>query len=53
MVPLIVTKADVDNGNTRWAQGGVAVVLPGEHELHGSGVVALTLCAAFFVASRP
>jgi L-aspartate oxidase len=29
---LIVTKAAIDNGNTRWAQGGVAVVLPGEHE---------------------
>lgn len=29
---LIVTKAAVDNGNTRWAQGGVAVVLPGEHD---------------------
>ncbi|HEX3785792.1 MAG TPA: L-aspartate oxidase [Pseudonocardiaceae bacterium] len=29
---LMVTKAAVDNGNTRWAQGGVAVVLPGEHE---------------------
>jgi len=29
---LMVTKAGIDNGNTRWAQGGVAVVLPGEHE---------------------
>ena len=29
---LIVTKAAIDNGNTRWAQGGVAVVLPDEHE---------------------
>ncbi|HJP77139.1 MAG TPA: L-aspartate oxidase [Pseudonocardiaceae bacterium] len=29
---LIVTKAAIDNGNTRWAQGGVAVVLPGEHD---------------------
>ncbi|HVV20859.1 MAG TPA: L-aspartate oxidase [Pseudonocardiaceae bacterium] len=29
---LVVTKADEDDGNTRWAQGGVAVVLPGEHE---------------------
>ena len=29
---LVVTKAAIDNGNTRWAQGGVAVVLPGEHE---------------------
>ena len=28
----MVTKAAVDNGNTRWAQGGVAVVLPGEHD---------------------
>ncbi|HKN99337.1 MAG TPA: FAD-dependent oxidoreductase, partial [Pseudonocardiaceae bacterium] len=30
---LVVTKADAGAGNTRWAQGGVAVVLPGEHEL--------------------
>ncbi|MCP2169500.1 L-aspartate oxidase [Goodfellowiella coeruleoviolacea] len=29
---LVVTKAEADDGNTRWAQGGVAVVLPGEHE---------------------
>jgi L-aspartate oxidase len=29
---LVVTKADAGDGNTRWAQGGVAVVLPGEHE---------------------
>jgi L-aspartate oxidase len=29
---LVVTKADAADGNTRWAQGGVAVVLPGEHE---------------------
>lgn len=29
---LVVTKADASDGNTRWAQGGVAVVLPGEHE---------------------
>lgn len=29
---LVVTKADADDGNTRWAQGGVAVVLPGEHD---------------------
>lgn len=27
---LVVTKADVEDGNTRWAQGGVAVVLDGE-----------------------
>ena len=26
---LVVTKAALDDGNTRWAQGGVAVVLPG------------------------
>ncbi|WP_199438951.1 L-aspartate oxidase [Umezawaea beigongshangensis] len=29
---LVVTKASGADGNTRWAQGGVAVVLPGEHE---------------------
>ncbi|HEX3787723.1 MAG TPA: L-aspartate oxidase [Pseudonocardiaceae bacterium] len=29
---LLVTKAGADDGNTRWAQGGVAVVLPGDHE---------------------
>ncbi|HEY1575159.1 MAG TPA: L-aspartate oxidase [Pseudonocardiaceae bacterium] len=29
---LVVTKAGAGDGNTRWAQGGVAVVLPGEHE---------------------
>ena len=29
---LVVTKAELGDGNTRWAQGGVAVVLPGEHE---------------------
>ncbi|TWP50295.1 L-aspartate oxidase [Lentzea tibetensis] len=29
---LVVTKASGDDGNTRWAQGGVAVVLPDEHE---------------------
>ncbi|TKG71513.1 L-aspartate oxidase [Prauserella endophytica] len=28
---LVVTKAAVADGNTRWAQGGVAVVLDGEH----------------------
>lgn len=26
---VVVTKAAIDDGNTRWAQGGVAVVLPG------------------------
>jgi L-aspartate oxidase len=26
---VVVTKAAVEDGNTRWAQGGVAVVLPG------------------------
>ncbi|MDQ3151198.1 MAG: FAD-binding protein, partial [Actinomycetota bacterium] len=25
----VVTKAGLEDGNTRWAQGGVAVVLPG------------------------
>jgi len=29
---LVITKASASSGNTRWAQGGVAVVLPGEHE---------------------
>ncbi|MEV8607865.1 L-aspartate oxidase [Amycolatopsis sp. NPDC051373] len=29
---LVVTKAAVSDGNTRWAQGGVAVVLEGEHD---------------------
>ncbi|MFC4000829.1 L-aspartate oxidase [Prauserella oleivorans] len=29
---LVVTKAGVADGNTRWAQGGVAVVLDGEHD---------------------
>jgi L-aspartate oxidase len=29
---LVVTKAAVEDGNTRWAQGGVAVVLEGEHD---------------------
>ncbi|MEU8683414.1 L-aspartate oxidase [Streptomyces sp. NPDC048611] len=29
---LVVTKSSVDDGSTRWAQGGLAVVLPGEHD---------------------
>jgi L-aspartate oxidase len=29
---LVVTKAEAGDGNTRWAQGGVAVVLPGEED---------------------
>jgi L-aspartate oxidase len=29
---LVVTKASASDGNTRWAQGGVAVVLPDEHD---------------------
>ncbi|WP_026423672.1 L-aspartate oxidase [Actinokineospora inagensis] len=29
---LVVTKAAAEDGNTRWAQGGVAVVLPGQHD---------------------
>ena len=29
---LVVTKLAADDGNTRWAQGGVAVVLPDEHD---------------------
>jgi L-aspartate oxidase len=28
---VAVTKTTVEDGNTRWAQGGVAVVLPGHH----------------------
>ncbi|WP_103351434.1 L-aspartate oxidase [Amycolatopsis sp. CA-128772] len=33
---LVVTKAAVADGNTRWAQGGVAVVLENEHDLDDS-----------------
>ncbi|MFD9965811.1 L-aspartate oxidase [Amycolatopsis sp. NPDC058986] len=33
---LVVTKAAVADGNTRWAQGGIAVVLEREHELGDS-----------------
>ncbi|WP_084143305.1 L-aspartate oxidase [Amycolatopsis taiwanensis] len=29
---LLVTKAAIEDGNTRWAQGGVAVVLDGERD---------------------
>ncbi|MBP2324063.1 L-aspartate oxidase [Kibdelosporangium banguiense] len=29
---LVITKAAAGSGNTRWAQGGVAVVMPGEHD---------------------
>jgi L-aspartate oxidase len=29
---VVVTKSGLSDGNTRWAQGGIAVVLPGEHE---------------------
>jgi L-aspartate oxidase len=29
---LVVTKASAGEGSTRWAQGGVAVVLPDEHD---------------------
>jgi L-aspartate oxidase len=29
---LVVTKAGIEDGNTRWAQGGVAVVHDGDHE---------------------
>jgi L-aspartate oxidase len=28
---VAVTKTTVEDGNTRWAQGGIAVVLPGHH----------------------
>jgi L-aspartate oxidase len=33
---LVVTKAAVEDGNTRWAQGGVAVVLEDQHDLDDS-----------------
>ncbi|MGK3207467.1 L-aspartate oxidase [Amycolatopsis sp. MEPSY49] len=33
---LVITKAAVEDGNTRWAQGGVAVVLEDEHDLDDS-----------------
>ncbi|NBH03876.1 FAD-binding protein, partial [Amycolatopsis sp. SID8362] len=33
---LVVTKAAVADGNTRWAQGGVAVVLEDQHDLDDS-----------------
>ncbi|PRX48551.1 L-aspartate oxidase [Prauserella shujinwangii] len=36
---LVVTKAGVGDGNTRWAQGGVAVVLDGDHD-EGDSVAA-------------
>lgn len=36
---LVVTKAAAGDGNTRWAQGGVAVVLPDEHD-EGDSVAA-------------
>jgi L-aspartate oxidase len=29
---VVITKSTVDDGNTRWAQGGVAAVLPGQHD---------------------
>ena len=29
---VVVTKSGLSDGNTRWAQGGIAVVLPGDHE---------------------
>jgi L-aspartate oxidase len=29
---LVITKASAGSGNTRWAQGGVAVVMEGEHD---------------------
>ncbi|ONI70604.1 L-aspartate oxidase [Actinosynnema sp. ALI-1.44] len=36
---LVITKAAASAGNTRWAQGGVAVVLPDEHD-EGDSVTA-------------
>jgi L-aspartate oxidase len=35
---VAVTKATVEEGNTRWAQGGVAVVLPGQDSPPGDSV---------------
>jgi len=29
---VVVTKSALSDGSTRWAQGGIAVVLPGDHE---------------------
>ena len=29
---VVVTKAAIGDGSTRWAQGGIAVVLPGRHQ---------------------
>jgi L-aspartate oxidase len=52
---LVVTKASADDGNTRWAQGGVAVVLPGEHD-PGDSVsahVTDTLAAGAGLSERP
>ena len=52
---LVVTKASADDGNTRWAQGGVAVVLPGEHD-PGDSVAAHvtdTLAAGAGLSERP
>ena len=45
---LLVTKANVDEGSTRWAQGGIAAALaeddsPGEHE-HDTLVAGAGLC---------
>ena len=33
---LVVTKGAADDGNTRWAQGGIAVAMPGEASQHDS-----------------
>jgi L-aspartate oxidase len=29
---VVITKSAIDDGNTRWAQGGIAVVLPDQHD---------------------
>lgn len=45
---VAVTKTTVEDGNTRWAQGGIAVVLAGDQASHGDSVdahVADTLAA--------
>lgn len=35
---VMITKSAIDDGNTCWAQGGIAVVLPDQHD-HGDSLV--------------
>lgn len=52
---LVVTKHVAEDGNTRWAQGGVAVVQPDDHD-HGDSVarhVADTLAAGAGLCDEP